>query len=152
MSDFRNLTPLMLGADKKFLNVASPDLTPLMLSNLRKTLGLNDSAYQAHHLVPYAIARDSEAIMFAVKNKLYDINRKENGIALPKSKELAVEVGLPQHSGSHGNYSAEVKAMVNKLDADFALGRLSQTQLMARIADIESRARATVLLTSGRLK
>lgn len=118
---------------------------------LRKNMGLTDRAYQAHHLIPVAEAKQSAVLTRLMNEKLYDLNRKENGIALPSSKAVAEAAGLPYHSGSHAEYSSMVRTELQALDRAFALRNLDNAQLLSRVNAIETRMRAYVQQQSGRI-
>ena len=111
---------------------------------LRRNLGITDADYAAHHLIPVAEARESAAIKHAIENLGYDINRVENGIALPSNVNKALQTGELLHSGSHPDYSKLVRGDIASLDTVFKAGKLSNNDLMREISRIENSYRALI--------
>jgi hypothetical protein len=149
------LTLLMMGA-QGFVggvkNVVNTLEQVASRGSLRKALGLATGApYQANHLIPVAVARDSPAIQHLMEQGLFDLNRKENGIALPNNAKLAEELGMPYHSGSHDNYSGVVGDGLIKIDRDFSLGKLNNQQLITRVKALQDEMREYLSSLKGRL-
>jgi hypothetical protein len=120
--------------------------------SLREALGLAKGApFQAHHLIPVAVARTSPAIQHLIDKGLYNINHKGNGMALPNNAKLAEELGMPYHSGSHDKYSAVVSDKIREIDRDFRAGKLTDQQLLTRVINFQDHMRAHVSKLKGRL-
>ncbi|MFG3819483.1 S8 family serine peptidase [Limnothrix redekei] len=86
--------------------------------------------YQAHHLIPSAVADDSDLMLNAVQYAKFDIDAAVNGIFLPNEDWKAVEIlnltgqSLPIHLGSHPVYSARITEDLNtKWDRLKAMGK-----------------------------
>ncbi|MEH2443837.1 AHH domain-containing protein [Nostoc sp.] len=76
--------------------------------------------YQAHHLIPSAVANDSELMLNAVQYAKFDIDSAINGVFLPAGESKAIEVfektgvSLPIHLGSHADYSNRISQELRK--------------------------------------
>jgi hypothetical protein len=71
--------------------------------------------HQAHHLIPFAVARDHKLTREAMRRGIWDVDNGNNGINLPCNEEgKQISPDLPLHSGSHPDWSEMVK---NLLDA-----------------------------------
>lgn len=120
---------------------------------LRTNLGLvNGDGLSAHHLITREAAKQSDAIQYLVEKGLYNLHNETNGIALPRDSAIAQQMGLPQHIGSHPQYSEKAKAIVEQLDIDFRTGTFSDTQLLERVNAIQDQMRSIVVNSSGKLK
>jgi Domain of unknown function (DUF4150)/A nuclease family of the HNH/ENDO VII superfamily with conserved AHH len=85
------------------------------------------SSISAHHLICSEALDDDEWVEICRKFG-YDINRKENGVMLPNSMQLACQLHAPLHRGPHGAGSADgetyprrIKQLIGPLK-DRALG------------------------------
>ncbi len=101
--------------------------------------------YAGHHLIPV-----SSAAKFTVMERAaelgYDINRGSNGIALPRTVELAQESGLPLHNGGHlGSYFDYVEGQLDALQNRYLSGAVTDSTLVSEIGKIENRVRADLL-------
>lgn len=73
-------------------------------SKLRKVLGLTDSNFQAHHIIPWAF-RNNEIVQKASKSgNAFHMNESLNGI--PMHTDF--------HNGSHPNYSNQITQYFNE--------------------------------------
>jgi hypothetical protein len=61
-------------------------------------------------------------------------------------------MNLPQHIGSHPQYSRQVKELTRELDVEFRNGQLTDNELLSRVKNIQDQLRATVVNTQGKLK
>lgn len=109
---------------------------------LRKSLGITDSNYVAHHLIPVAEARNSSAVRYAIEKNLFELNGAQNGIPLPRNVKTALATGKPLHSGPHRDYSQRIETELRVLDRDLKAGKLSDLQLKARLDRIQSNFRS----------
>lgn len=113
---------------------------------------VNGDGLSAHHFITHEAAKGSEAIQYLIEKRLYNLHNEKNGIALPRDSFMAQELGLPQHIGSHPQYSKKAKAIVEQLDIDFRTGTFSDTQLLERVNAIQDQMRSIVVNSSGKLK
>jgi RHS repeat-associated protein len=101
--------------------------------------------YAGHHLIPVSVAQTSSAMRRGAQIG-YNINNGNNGVAFPTTVELAIKSGLPLHRGKHiPEYFQYAKEKLNKLDAAYEAGKLSDEQLLKRITKIENQIRKDLL-------
>ncbi|MEW8624451.1 MAG: AHH domain-containing protein [Candidatus Thiodiazotropha sp.] len=100
--------------------------------------------YAAHHAISGSVAQRSEALQYAAKNLGFDIDNSSNGIALPQTPEAIQNMldngppYLPVHTGRHTNeYFNYVKAKLDRLDAEWASGEMTEQELFDRIYEIQ---------------
>ncbi len=67
--------------------------------------------YQAHHIIPSAVADKSDLILNAIEKANFDIDCADNGIFLPPN--VLGEDLLPAHRGSHPRYSNYVQDILS---------------------------------------
>jgi hypothetical protein len=67
--------------------------------------------YQAHHIIPVAVANNSDLVLNAIEKAGFDIDCAENGIFLPPN--VLGEDLLPAHRGSHPKYSDFVQDILS---------------------------------------
>jgi hypothetical protein len=80
-----------------------------------RTVLKTPAGYQAHHIIPWE-RWDHPVIQKAAdvgSNDAFHMNELLNGISLPTTTGL----GLPQHIGSHPDYSNRVLAGLNEIEA-----------------------------------
>ena len=110
------------------------------------------AGYQGHHLIPVTLAQSSDVLRRAAQLG-YDINRASNGIALPATVELAIETGLPLHSGSHlGEYTRFVRVLLSELEQDWLSGAVPEGTLLEQVGAIENEVRRALLAGEVRLQ
>jgi hypothetical protein len=120
-------------------------------SNITRPAG-----YEGHHLI--GVAEASADIMERACELGYDINRGNNGIALPSyanntfpnlpdGQAESTSTGLPLHRGPHraANYNDCVRQHLAKLEADYRAGRVTDCNLCAKIKEIEDEVRRALL-------
>ena len=101
--------------------------------------------YAGHHLIPVSTA-EKFAVMERAAELGYDINRGSNGIALPRTVELAQESGLPLHSGRHtGAYFDYVRGQLDRLQSRYDAGSVTDATLLREVGRIENRIRRDLL-------
>lgn len=77
-------------------------------NQLRKVLGLTDSAFQAHHIIPWAF-RNNDAVQKAAKSgSAFHMNEELNGIPIHTNF----------HFGSHPNYNNQVQQYLNSIPSN----------------------------------
>ena len=101
---------------------SSGKLRRLLLSDLNDDIIklLEKKLHEAHHLVPDAVVRKSELFELATEYG-YQIDRKTNGILLPKSTDdiiIGFSDNLPLHSGAHKNYNKTAERITEDLFDD----------------------------------
>ena len=101
------------------------------------------AGYQAHHLIPVAVANKYSVLQYAAKDLLYSIDRPRNGIALPSADDVRIpgDELLPLHRGSHPYYDSVVRQKLDSLQEAFEAG-LTDEQIVTRIKQIEDELRA----------
>jgi hypothetical protein len=67
--------------------------------------------YQAHHIIPSAVADKSDLILNAIEKANFDIDCADNGIFLPPN--ILGDDLLPAHRGSHPRYSNYVEDVLS---------------------------------------
>jgi hypothetical protein len=110
-------------------------------NTLRINMGLDRGrGYQDHHLIMTSEAKNSSALQYLAGEGLYDINRSSSGIRLPSDDFLALAEGSPLHRGFHGpEYRSAVSERLELLDAAYDSRRLTNEQLLQRVARMENR-------------
>lgn len=111
---------------------------------------MSGNKYQVHHLIAV-----SEAGKFGVMERAaelgYNVNRKNNLISLPTTIEEALRTKLPLHSGKHHNsYFGAVADQLQNLQKKYDAGKVSDSNLLNKIGEIENNIRERLL--SGTLK
>ena len=77
-------------------------------NQLRKVLGLTDSAFQAHHIIPWAF-RNNDAVQKAAKSgSAFHMNEELNGIPIHTNF----------HFGSHPNYNNQIQQYLNSIPSN----------------------------------
>lgn len=96
-------------------SLKSPRLIEGNSTTLKKNLiakGIPYSeGYQAHHIIPSAVADKSDLVLNAVEKANFDIDCADNGIFLPPN--ILGEDLLPAHRGSHPRYSNYVQDVLS---------------------------------------
>ena len=82
---------------------------------LAKRLGIYPgSGMQAHHIIPVQLREHP------VLNKIsFDLDRFDNGIALPNSSRISSD--LPVHRGYHSEYNNAVRRDLDKIPLDLSI-------------------------------
>jgi hypothetical protein len=90
--------------------------------------------YQAHHIIPSAVANNSDLVLNAIEKAGFDIDCAENGIFLPPN--VLGEDLLPAHRGSHPKYSDFVQDILSQEWQDLKKSQLQndEAELMRAIA------------------
>lgn len=103
-----------------------------------------------HHLIPEELMKHPDyAVMFKhLRGMGFDGDGASNGTFLPGSSQLAKDLNLPGHWTNHKEYTGAIRDELNKLNTRFLSGRLSDTQLVLGIGNIQDVARKG--LESGR--
>ncbi|NJN12707.1 MAG: hypothetical protein HC815_34050 [Richelia sp. RM1_1_1] len=111
------------------------------------------TGYEGHHLISVKVAQQYDVMNYAANNLNYDINRGNNGIALPGTKPESLATGLPYHGGRHKRiYDNFLKAKLDRLERDFQAGLLNDNQIEDRITRIEDEMRSDLLNDNIRLQ
>jgi hypothetical protein len=101
---------------------------------LRRNLGLKaGDLYQAHHVIPTAVARGNALVELAQKAG-WNNNAAYNGIILPGNPALGRAKGQPYHRGSHPQYNDTVRAELADLYASGLREGQTWTPQTAKIA------------------
>jgi hypothetical protein len=93
--------------------------SPRLIDGNSKTLKKNliakgipySEGYQAHHIIPSAVADKSELVLNAIEKANFDIDCADNGIFLPPN--MLGDDLLPAHKGSHPKYSNYAQDVLN---------------------------------------
>jgi len=113
--------------------------------------------YAGHHLISLHLAAKSTA-MQRVMELGYNINRSNNGVALPMTVEEATATGLALHSGRHltarhlGSADALVLRELSALDALYNAGHIHDANLPMKVWNVENRIRCALLDNRVRLQ
>ena len=108
--------------------------------------------YAGHHLITIAEA-NRYPVMKRAAGIGYDINRGANGIALPRSVELAGETGKTLHSGRHvSEYTDIVESQLRRLQNRFDAGAITEKTLLEEVGKIEEKLRQAILNKEVRLQ
>jgi hypothetical protein len=100
--------------------------------------GITAADFQVHHLIPGNVAQDFKVMQYAAndKNLGYSINNPGNLLVLPKDKRAAELLGLPWHSGSHGNYDGLIRGKMENLQSWYNenIGKMFKNEFDAQLA------------------
>jgi Pretoxin HINT domain/A nuclease family of the HNH/ENDO VII superfamily with conserved AHH len=120
--------------------------------NKNITGGVPDG-YRGHHLIPVTVAQDFPVMQHAAKNLGYDINRTNNGIALPGSPQESLATGLPYHGGRHiPEYTDLAKERLQQLQIRYDQGLVTDENLVNEIKAVEDSMRSDLLSDQVRLQ
>jgi Pretoxin HINT domain/A nuclease family of the HNH/ENDO VII superfamily with conserved AHH/Pre-toxin TG len=109
--------------------------------------------YRGHHLIPVKVAQEFPVMQHAAKNLGYDINRTNNGIALPGSGQEALASGLPYHGGRHiPEYTDLARKRLDDLQDDYDQGLVTDANLIDEIKSVEDAMRSDLLSDQIRLQ
>ncbi|MDO4729355.1 MAG: RHS repeat-associated core domain-containing protein [Bacteroidota bacterium] len=89
-------------------------LNPLRNNLIKAGQGIDNTSWQAHHLIPNEIWKQNEKFF----NNIGFAGQHEatNGIALPNTQQGAIQEGYAYyHNGSHSEYSDKIKVRVDKI-------------------------------------
>jgi len=95
---------------------------------------------QAHHIIPQQF-RDAPVVQQATAAG-WDIDGADNGIWLPDDM---ARNGLPQHSGSHGNYSNFVRQELERIQADAIDNSWTNQRVRVEIENLVRSLESTVI-------
>ncbi|WP_263053639.1 AHH domain-containing protein [Oscillatoria nigro-viridis] len=104
------------------------------------------SGYQGHHLIPVKVAQEFPVMQEAADNLGYNINRGNNGIALPGTPAESLSTGLPYHGGRHTpEYNDLARGYLDNLQRRYDRGLVSDSDLVNEIANVENQIRSDLL-------
>ncbi|ATA92146.1 hypothetical protein CGC56_08260 [Capnocytophaga canimorsus] len=89
-------------------------LNPLRDNLIKAGQGIDNTSWQAHHLIPNEVWKENEQFF----NDIGFAGRHEatNGIALPNTQKGGIQEGYSYyHSGSHSKYSEMISEIVNEI-------------------------------------
>ena len=94
--------------------------------------------FAKHHMIPISVAEKFPVMRLAARDSNYNINRTQNLIHLPKTRELAITSNLPLHTGDHlDTYYDYVTKALGVLQKDFDRGNIKKADLLTAIEKIE---------------
>ena len=101
--------------------------------------------YAGHHLIGIAEAGKYDVMKKAAELG-YDINRGNNGIALPTTIAESLKTGLPLHNGRHLKEATNyVNKQLTKLQAAYDAGVVTDKNLIDAVGKVENKIRDTLL-------
>jgi len=117
-----------------------------ILRGMMASIGGVPKTYEAHHLISTSIANEYDVMKEAAKLG-YNINRSNNGLALPSEVALSQRTGLPYHGGRHvaALYGDEVRARLRDLQNLYDNKTVTNADLIDKIGDIEDSLRERLL-------
>lgn len=102
-------------------------------------LGGQQVGYQPHHIIPCAMRNRFQVITIA-EGLGYDINGKNNGIALPTTVAESKRTGLPLHSGGPLNiYMNCVNSLLSELQTKYENSDALSVDLCEELRVIENK-------------
>jgi phage-related protein len=97
---------------------------------------------QTHHIVPAQLVKDDKLVKDAVALG-YDVDRGSNGILLPETREGSIATKLPQHQGSHPQYTKSLRSVLEKAREEYYDEKYKKSPV-ALLGDLEQRVRTLI--------
>jgi hypothetical protein len=105
--------------------------------------------HAAHHLIGGEMAKRYPDLFEMAAKHGYDINGPSNGLALPTSRGLSEQTGLPLHSGRHlDEYTGAVRRELVDLETLVKSGKVSPAELPGRLDAISLKMEEQLLSRS----
>lgn len=134
--------------DQQSLRLVEGDSTKLTDNLISAGISKPGRGYQAHHIIPSAVANKSELMLNAIVIAGFDIDCAENGIFLPPN--IFNDDLLPPHRGNHPRYSNYAEDVLKHKWEELkdSSSQTNKVALMSAVSDTITHLK-TIIKTQG---
>jgi hypothetical protein len=118
---------------------------------LMKNMGVaKRKGWQAHHIIPYQLAKTDPLLMKIIEDYHWDINEALNGIMLPENEFYRGSEKISIHFGSHPVYTGMIDGRLDQIWQRYQLSLISENMLVSEVETVIADFRAK--LTTGKFR